>query len=258
MTPKADWFGLSLVIILCLLALYALAYKPDMTPIRIEPFLASAGDGVIAIPTAVKCTKIGLNTSSLVSTFKTGGNTWLCDEYKDAEALVKGKPSEKKAYISRNDIVCISQDSEMTIYTCINPEAESIYDDEYADNSNRHYTATCNAYYSKYVDISDSATSLQNMMNNVKDNSDSVASMIATLDDMHSKYACINIATYTGSKKAICNAIIYAKNGIVKDKASIVNIAAIIQAAIQPSLNTRFQVMESLRQYKCDNVIPDK
>ena len=116
----------------------------------------------------------------------------------------------------------------------------------------------CNAYYSKYVDISDSATSLQNMMNNVKDNSDSVASMIATLDDMHSKYACINIATYTGSKKAICNAIIYAKNGIVKDKASIVNIAAIIQAAIQPSLNTRFQVMESLRQYKCDNVIPDK
>jgi hypothetical protein len=189
MARRIDWLGLSLAIILCVLALYIIGWIPTYPPIVIhEGFLASAGAGVMTPPAKIKCKKIGLNTTAAPSLVQSGGQTWLCADITNANQLVAGDKDAKMAYISRNDVVCISQDASGTIYTCMDPKMDPL--DESPSNEYSNYTTSCNSYYVKYTDISNALTTLLNMQSTIIGNQLSLQESKAILESMITKYKC--------------------------------------------------------------------
>ena len=256
MKTRVDWLGLGLAVILCVLALYIIGWIPTYPPIVIkEGFLASAGSGVMTPPTKIKCRKVGLNAVAGASLVQSGGNTWLCEDPTNANQLIAGDTTLKMAYISRNDVVCISQDGSGTIYTCMDPSLDPW--DESPFNQYDNYATSCNAYYAKYSDISSALTTLQKMQSTILGNQVSLQESKAILDAMNTKYKCDTRNSMTNMKqKTICNAVVFASTAIASNVTKASDLGTILIRAIQPALDSRTGLIRTLREYHCDFVLP--
>jgi len=256
MKTRVDWLGLGLAVILCVLALYIIGWIPTYPPIVInEGFVASAGSGVMTPPTKIKCRKVGLNAVAGASLVQSGGNTWLCEDSTNANQLIAGDTTLKMAYISRNDVVCVSQDGSGTIYTCMDPSLDPF--DESPSNQYDNYATSCNAYYAKYSDISNALTTLQKMQSTILGNQSSLQDSKAILDSMNRLYKCDTRSTMTNkSQQTICNAVVYAISAISKNITRASDLGAILMESIRPALDSRAGLIRTLREYHCDFVLP--
>ena len=255
MKTSVDWLGLSLATILCVLALYIIGWIPTYPPILIkEGFMASAGSGVMGPPSKIKCRKVGLNATAVPSLTQSGGNTWLCADATNATQLIGGDKTLQMAYISRNDTVCVAQDADGTIYTCMDPSLDPY--DESPSNEYDNYTTSCNAYYAKYYDISNALTTLLKMKETILGNQESLQSSKTILDTMNTGYKCVNRATMDLKHKTICNAIVLAITAITSDVAKASDLKDILLKSIQPALDSRTGLIRTLREYHCDFVLP--
>jgi hypothetical protein len=256
MKTRVDWLGLCLAVILCLLTLYIIGCIPKYpsTVLR-ESFLASAGTGVMVPPSKIKCSKVGLNATPANSMVQSGGKTWLCADQTNANKLVAGDTTLRMAYISRNDIICVAQDGSGTIYTCMDPGLDPY--DESPANEYMNYTTSCNAFYVKYLDISNALTTLQIMQTTILGNQSSLQESQAILDAMHKSYKCDTMpSTYTEGQKKVCNAIVQARSAITSNVSKSSSLGAIIMESIRPALQSRTDLIKSLREYHCEFDLP--
>ena len=219
-----------------------------------EGFLASSGTGVMVPPKKILCSKVGLNATSAPSMVQSGGQTWLCADQTHANKLVAGDILLKMAYISRNDVVCVAQDEGGTIYTCMDPSLDPY--DESPANEYANYTTSCNAFYAKYTDISNALTTLQKMQATIIGNQLSLQDSQAILDAMHSKYKCETGATFTDGQKKVCNAIVQARSAIRSNVTRSSDLGRILLNSIQPALESRTNLIKSLREYHCEFDLP--
>lgn len=254
MPPKSrvDWLGLSLAIVLCVLALYTIGWIPPIQ--RKEPFVASAGSGVMVPPSKIKCTKVGLNAVAAASMVQSGGKTWLCEDMINANLLIAGDTVAKMAYLSRNDVVCISQDASGTMYTCMDPSLDPM--DESPDNQYMNYETACNAFYSKYMDISNALTTLQKMLATITSNQSSLNGSKKMLDDMYTDYKCATGSNFTNGQKKVCNAILQSKTALATGATKSASLNAILMDSITPAINSRAGIVKTLREYHCNFVLP--
>jgi hypothetical protein len=254
MATKVDWLGLCLAAILCIATLYIInCITSDPTPIE-EGFLASAGAGVMVPPKKILCSKVGLNATSAPSLVQSGGQTWLCADQTHANKLVAGDTLLKMAYISRNDVVCVAQDEDGTIYTCMDPSLDPY--DESPANGYANYTTSCNAFYAKYTDISNALTTLQKMQATILGNQSSLQESQAILDAMHSKYKCATGTSFTDGQKKVCNAIAQSRTAITSNVTKSSDLGKILMNSIRPALESRTDLIKSLREYHCDFDLP--
>jgi len=254
MTARVDWLGLTLAGILCIAVLYILCYRP--TDVK-EGFLTSAGSGVMQPPTRIKCSKVSLNATAGPSLVQSGGQTWLCEDHTNATKLIAGDTVLKMAYLSRNDIVCISQDASGTIYSCMDQSLSD--EDESADYAFDNYTTSCNAYYSKYTDISNALTTLIGMKNTILANTDALKNSKSILDTMRSEYKCVDTTATKStktSKEIICNAVIQTQGAIASNVTKSSDLEKILIRSIQPALDSRTGLIRTLREYHCDFSMP--
>ena len=255
MATKVDWLGLCLSTILCIAVLYIISCIRTYPTIIKEDFLASSGTGVMVPPAKILCSKVGLNATSAPSMVQSGGQTWLCADQTHANNLVAGDILLKMAYISRNDVVCVQQDSSGTIYTCMDPRLDPY--DESPANEYANYTTSCNAFYAKYMDISNALTTLQKMQATIIGNQLSLQDSQAILDAMHTQYKCNAMPShYTEGKKTVCNAVIQARAAIVSNVTKSANLGEILMQSIRPALQSRNGLIKSLREYHCNFVLP--
>ena len=168
--------------------------------------------------------------------------------------LIKGDVVAKMAYISRNDTVCIAQDGSGTIYTCMDSSLDPY--DESPSNEYDNYTTSCNAYYSKYTDISNALTTLLKMRDTILGNETSLESSKAILNTMNTTYKCNTKDTMDLKHKTICNAVILANTAIASNVVKASSLRAILMASIQPALDSRVGLIRTLREYHCDFVLP--
>jgi hypothetical protein len=260
--------GLIVTMALCILALYIISIIPKYP---FEGFLSgSAGDvgspgvGIWEVPTSIKCKKANLNASSAVSTTQSGGATWLCDDSVNAKKLMSGQKVSDNVvpYLARNDLVCIKQDEKGTIYTCIDPAVSNSIDtttdpgtDPSPGNEYEDYTTSCNNYFAKYVDISNSLGTLLAMQKTFTDNTALINDSSGVLQTMYTKYNCAGLAA-NDSKKIICNAILQAQSRIQGNKTQIDDLTQLLNTGIMPAINSRTTLVDELSEYKCDFKIP--
>ena len=253
---RIDWLGLGLTSILCMLAIYIISSLREYPPIKIEPFVsgASTGIGLSQVPSAIQCSKVALNTNATPNLTQSGGQTWLCADSTNANKLIAGDKSFKpaKPYISRNDLVCISQDEKKTIYTCM--DHSMVPGDESPQQGYDDYKTSCDNFYAKYLDISGALSTLKTMKATITENSTTLGTMKATLDGMYIQYKCESITD--DSKKIICNAIAQAQGSINKNKGKASDLEGLLMAHIQPALDAKKGLVDTINQYKCDYVLP--
>ena len=256
MKTRRDWLGIALVVVLCALSLYIIGWIPTYPPIKLkEGFLASAGSGVMAPPSKIKCKKTGLNATAAPSLVQSGGQTWLCEDSTNANKLIAGDLTLKMAYISRNDLVCVSQDASGTIYTCMDQSMDPA--DESPANQYTNYTTACNNFYAKYLDISSALTTLITMRDTITGNTVSLQSSHKLLDTMFTNYKCAATpASYSEGQKRVCNAISQSRTAMLNDVNLSSALETILMKNITPALESRAGLIRTLNEYHCDFVLP--
>jgi hypothetical protein len=251
---KVDWLGLALAALLCLATLYIVSSIPTY-PIVKEGFLASAGSGVMTPPSRIRCSKTTLNTVATPSLLQSGGNTWLCADQTNANQLIAGDTTLKMAYISRNDAICISQDEDGTIYTCMDSRLD-LEEDMSTENEFDNYITACNAYYVKYIDISNALTTLKLMQDTISNNNASLESSKAILNTMYTSYKCDNASSFTDGQKKVCNAVEQTRASIANDATQSKSLGDILMTSIKPALDSRAGLIRTLREYRCEFDLP--
>ena len=254
---KKDHIGIGLTIVACILILCIIGKCRTYAPIKQEGFIAGVpGPGLATPPDSIKCKIMSLNIDpTAVSFSQSGGKTWLCKSTKDAATLIKGAKVSigYVPYIARNDSVCVDQEGDEKFYTCLDLTLDINSDDTPTIIYTNHETS-CKNYEKKFYDLSGALTTLMAMKRSINSNSIQLTESYTTLDTMYSAYSCDTVSE--PSKKVICNAITQARYLIDQNKNKAVNLENILMPAIQPALDSRAKLIQTIQEYKCKFKLP--